>query len=143
MDETYRWMVGRLEAELADARQEIRDLRTQLTAKDERIRESTVELARYETRQEALDDAPKKGLGDSFDPDKLVALADRFAPLIGAVTTALLDRGSRQQPTAVHFSSPYGYAQDYTATQPAGQRGTVQPINPSTPPFDDLPGITS
>lgn len=115
MDNTYRWMIAKLETDLSSAQQEIRDLRDKLAAKDERLREAELELARNEARQQSLDETPKRGLADVFDADKLITLADRFAPLIGLVTSSIMNRGvhnpapAHVQSVAVHNTNPFDF----------------------------------
>jgi DNA-binding XRE family transcriptional regulator/energy-coupling factor transporter ATP-binding protein EcfA2 len=143
MDDTYRWMVGRLEAELAESRKEIRDLRSQLIAKDDQLRDAAIKIARFEALEETEDENPRKGLGDSFDVDKMAALADRFAPLIGIVTSALVNRGSQQATPVMSPYNPYAFPMDQVIAQPPTQTSASPHGNPQVPQFDTfIPGIT-
>lgn len=143
MDDTYRWIVGRLEAELAESRQEIRELRSEIHAKDDQLRDAAIKIARYEALEETEDEPPRKGLGDSFDVDKMAALADRFAPLIGMVTSALINRGTPQPAPAMSGHNPYAYPPDKAFAQPHTFNNSSPQDNPQVPQFDTfIPGIT-
>ncbi|MCO6466740.1 MAG: hypothetical protein J5I53_09005 [Bradyrhizobiaceae bacterium] len=143
MDDTAKWLVGRLESELAESRQEIRDLRSQIATKDEQLREAAIRIARFEALEDTSEEANPKGFGDSLDVDKLATLADRFAPLIGMVTSAFLNRGSHQQQAPVEMPSPWAVSSEPAPSPFYAQTGMVSQQPQPAPQFDTfIPGIS-
>ena len=119
MPDYYDWMIRRLEADLAQARSEVLELRAKLEARDVAIRELELQVARHEITTDMATANEPKGLSDRFTPETLGNLADKVAPIAMAVGEVL--RAIRPT-SASTMSSPMA------AFMPDAQYAPVAPI---------------